>query len=351
MFSTWDRRFTSIFMVTLLVEAVLVFFLAQQPIEQYTQKDIKRIQDRFARFVLQAEPVAGDNLLATETGLSGSEDAEAAEEVETGTAEEEPGESEGGTVEGESAGSISEPGGTGGRASSEAAYEARREVREAASRNVSSKGILGLITASDNGSGKDAVAGLVSQGAGGTGSDNLDDVLSSVSGLKTSAKPGSSGEGGTGGNGTGSGIRGGRKGKSATIDDLVSDMGTAGSSVMERKGDLVVQAPEQVKGRGRKSIYRSPAAIQEVLLGHSAAIRYCYERELKRNPTLKGKISVRITVGTDGSVKKAEIVSSTLNNRRVERCILSRIRLWKDFQPIREEEGDVTFRQIWSFGY
>ena len=112
-----------------------------------------------------------------------------------------------------------------------------------------------------------------------------------------------------------------------------------------------IETPADVVGRGRRSIYRSPEAIQEVLLAHVPAIRYCYERELKRDPDLKGKVSVRITVGPDGTVKNATIVSSTLNNERVERCILARIRLWKDFKPIDPSEGDVMFRQVYAFGY
>lgn len=157
-----------------------------------------------------------------------------------------------------------------------------------------------------------------------------------------------------GGNGTGNGVgsvKGGRSSKQAGIDDLVSDLGSASSGSISRKGEVMVEAPSELVGRGSRSAYRSPEAIQEVLLEHNSAIRYCYERELKRNPNLKGKLSVRITVGADGHVTKAEIVNSTLNNARVERCILARIRLWKDFHPIDSGEGEITFRQIYAFGY
>jgi hypothetical protein len=40
-----------------------------------------------------------------------------------------------------------------------------------------------------------------------------------------------------------------------------------------------------------------------------------------------------------------------MNNERVERCILARIQLWKDFKPIDSEEGDMTFRYSYAFGY
>ena len=170
--------------------------------------------------------------------------------------------------------------------------------------------------------------------------------VSDRSGVLAPGRPGGSGSGGGSG-----GVRGGRSGGKATIDDLVSDLSSSESQTLTRKGELSIETPSEVVGRGRKSVYRSPDAIQEVLISHNAAIRYCYERELKRNPTLKGKITVRITIGSEGAVNNAEIVSSTLNSERVERCILARIRLWNDFQPIEEAEGEVTFRQVYTFGY
>ena len=71
---------------------------------------------------------------------------------------------------------------------------------------------------------------------------------------------------------------------------------------------------------------------------------------MRRNPSLTGKVVVRITVNFQGHVTYVEIVESTLSNERVERCIVTRIRQWKDFEPIDESEGDVTFRQIYLFG-
>ena len=157
--------------------------------------------------------------------------------------------------------------------------------------------------------------------------------------------------GGGGGGSGGRGVRGSRSGSRAGIDDLVSDKSSVTSQSLSRKGELTIESVSEVEGLGRKSIYRSSDAIQEVLFSHNKAIQYCYERELKRNPTLKGKVVVRITVNPEGHVVNASIVSSTLNNERVERCILARIRLWKDFKPIDPSEGNVTFRQGYLFGY
>ena len=225
-------------------------------------------------------------------------------------------------------------------------------MRESISREVSNRGLLGLLTGTGSAAQGEAVSGVVTGPGGREGvGEDLDRVLANVDGLKTQGVSGLGGEGGGSGSGTGGGVRGERSGEKATIDDLVSELGTTRSHTVSRKGELSIEAPAEVEGSGRKSVYRSPDAIQEILLRHVPAIRYCYERELKRFPDLKGKVTVRITVAPDGSVKEAVIVDSTLNNDRVERCILARIRLWKDFQPIDAEEGDVSFRQVYAFGY
>jgi len=345
-FQKWDVDFIRILALTLMVEAILIILLASQPVPVQSEKDISRIQERFANFILD-EAVRRENQVVAANG-SGAV-------VETEV--EEPG--DGGEGEGAGGGEGDDVGrGESGEGSGEvtpavtraearmAASEARRRSREAISQEVSSKGILGLLTGTGSAAEGDAVSGLFDHGSGAGSGEDLDQVLASVDGLKTQGGARGSGSGG----GTG-GRRGGRSGKKAGIDDLVSDLGGAQSESMTRHGELKVEAPSEVEGRGRKSIYRSPEAIQQVLLAHNSAVRYCYERELKRTPTLKGKISVRITVDANGHVKKAEIVTSTLNNARVERCILARIRLWKDFQPIRSDEGDVTFRQTYTFGY
>jgi len=356
-FMDWDWRFLAILFICVFIEGVVVYILAQRPVPEYSAREIARIQERFANFVL------GEDLDRRRTGAIASSTGTAMSEGEEGVSEEL---GEGGEGEGEGEGTGGDEGGTGtgdGTGEGDAggfrrptrveAAEARRRTREAISREVSNRGILGLLTGTGRAAEGEAVSSLFTSSGTGTGADeDLDKVLSSVNGLRAQGGLESGGGGGGGGGeGGGGGLRGTRSGRQATIDDLVTESGGVRSQSLSRRGELIIEAPAEVAGRGRKSIYRSPEAIQEVLLSHNAAIRYCYERELKRNPSLKGKISIRITLSPDGKVKDATIVTSTLNSERVERCIIARIRLWKDFKPIDPSEGDVTFRQVYTFGY
>lgn len=70
--------------------------------------------------------------------------------------------------------------------------------------------------------------------------------------------------------------------------------------------------------------------IRRVIREHLPQIRYCYEKELTRNPGLFGKVSTQFTISAEGSVQSAEVTKgdSTLNNAEVERCITSKIRTW-----------------------
>ena len=337
----FDLHFILILAIALILESVFAVFMSRKPVEEYSETEIERIQERFANFVLkqpEAIQTTQSDVDLTGTGSTASQ-AEASDEEE--------GLGEGGGEQTGDAQGRGEVTAETRQATRMAAAQARAESRANLSRQVSNKGLLGMLTGTGSSVEGNAVSSLFSGSGTNELAGNLDEVLSSAGGLKTQ---GQSGFGGSG-NGDGFGnVKGSRTGGKASIDDLVSRSETTGSSSLSRKGDLVVEASTAVE-RGTKSTYRNYEAIQEVVNGHNSAIIYCYERELKRNPTLKGKVTVRFTVGPDGHVTNVSILNSTLNNDRVERCILSRIRLWKDFKPIDPSEGSASYRQTYVFGY
>jgi hypothetical protein len=53
-------------------------------------------------------------------------------------------------------------------------------------------------------------------------------------------------------------------------------------------------------------------------------IKYCYQRELTKNPALGGKIVIKFTIAKDGTVSSAHQKSTTMNNAAVENCIVGR---------------------------
>jgi TonB family protein len=74
------------------------------------------------------------------------------------------------------------------------------------------------------------------------------------------------------------------------------------------------------------------------------AITQCYERELKRNPTLKGRVVVRFTIGTNGRATDVEIDETTIGNDAVTNCIRTIIKGWSfPFKPASEVPCSFPF--------
>ena len=86
---------------------------------------------------------------------------------------------------------------------------------------------------------------------------------------------------------------------------------------------ILVPGPVRIEGSLDREL------IRRVVNGHKAQIRYCYERELVKQPGLFGKVATVWTIGPTGHVVSASIKSNDLDNEAVGRCIVSRIRRWK----------------------
>lgn len=136
---------------------------------------------------------------------------------------------------------------------------------------------------------------------------------------------GSSG-GGLGGGGTADGIGGlGTKGGGRGS----SGYGKGGGSVGKKRsgGSIKSGGNPIILGALDKSL------IDAVIKRNMSQIRYCYQRELTKNPGLKGKIIVKFVIAADGSVSKSSIKSSSMGSESVESCIAGRFRRFKFPEP------------------
>jgi len=74
--------------------------------------------------------------------------------------------------------------------------------------------------------------------------------------------------------------------------------------------------------------------IRDIIRAHIPAVKLCYERELRRNLALQGTVSSRFTIAADGTVVTSGIMSSTMNNSKVEDCVGQEICTWEFPRPI-----------------
>ncbi len=164
-----------------------------------------------------------------------------------------------------------------------------------------------------------------SSGAGGA----FEDVLGSSSGVGdvASALSGASGVGvATADSLAAGGPKGGTAGSAAGIGDLgTSGGGNVGLGEKKEatvRGGVSMQAPEV------DSVDVDREKLAAYVRSRKGAIQQCYEKELKRNPSLKGKVVVRFSITPAGRTSDIDIEENTLGNEAVASCIKTTIRGW-----------------------
>lgn len=84
--------------------------------------------------------------------------------------------------------------------------------------------------------------------------------------------------------------------------------------------------------------------LTEWLNGRKPAIQSCYERQLKRTPTLKGHLSINFTITPRGRIGAVDFDEDTLHSAAVEQCISTIMRGWVlPFAPEDEVPAELPF--------
>ena len=82
-------------------------------------------------------------------------------------------------------------------------------------------------------------------------------------------------------------------------------------------------------GAGGKSRGRSESEVALVFQKNSSAINNMYNRALRKDPSLQGKVLFQLTIAPSGKVTKVKIISSELNDKKLEGRLISRIKLFR----------------------
>jgi len=162
---------------------------------------------------------------------------------------------------------------------------------------------------------------------------SLDKMLGGLGALHTVAGRGSGGAGlrgsGVGGGGTGKGVLFG-------AGDLGTGVG-AGSGSGRGRGAGGVGLPGPKAKEAQLSLdnggaqvhgFLSKEQIDRVVRANQAAIKYCFEVEMQRQPKLEGAVHMYWRIDLQGQVSVVRVAKSTLNNARVEGCMSRQIKRW-----------------------
>ena len=89
---------------------------------------------------------------------------------------------------------------------------------------------------------------------------------------------------------------------------------------------------------------RSREEIELVFDKNKGAIFALYNRALRRDPSLEGKLVLRLTIDPNGAVSFCEVVSSELDDEELERKLVQRVKLFR-FEA-RDVEAVTTTKPI-----
>ncbi|MFN2547294.1 MAG: AgmX/PglI C-terminal domain-containing protein [Myxococcales bacterium] len=202
---------------------------------------------------------------------------------------------------------------------------------------------LGLIAAlSKMGVGGGSAASNV-LGPGGLGSG----INNSLGGTRGGAGLGDAyGVGGMGTRGTGAGGGGNALG--------IGGLGTRGSG--HGRGGY---GEIDLGGRGKEDTIFVPGhttvvgglsreVINRVIQKHMNEIKYCYEKELTKDPGLYGKITVLFMIEGTGRVGEALVQQTTMASEPVESCIVNHVRRWMFPSPQGGGTVQVTYPYVFK---
>jgi TonB family protein len=96
---------------------------------------------------------------------------------------------------------------------------------------------------------------------------------------------------------------------------------------VESPVNLVAKAGPKASSGGSGRPSRTYEEVTLVLDRNKGAIYSIYNRALRKDPTLQGKVVLEITIDPSGRVTSCKVISSELHNEALEKKLVSRVRL------------------------
>jgi hypothetical protein len=211
------------------------------------------------------------------------------------------------------------------------------EPKDAIAVKVRSLGLLGVLA---GGGPQNALASALD-------APSLDKMLGGLGAVQTVVGRGSGGFGlrgsGNGGGGTGQGALFGAGALGTGVgagNGSGKGRGAGGIGVPGAKAREALLSLDN--GGARVSGFLSKEQIDRVVRANQAAIKYCFEVEMQRQPKLEGAVHMNWRIDRDGHVATVRVAKSTLGNARVEGCMARQIKRWTFPRP-DGGEVEVTY--------
>lgn len=141
---------------------------------------------------------------------------------------------------------------------------------------------------------------------------------------------------------------------SGKADDLSKKINETTRKIKQRDtSEIIAEKREIIKeelNKNKDSLSsadrkRNEAEVYRIVSTYIGGLKYLYNNTLRKNPSLKGKITVKIVISQEGKVVKSEVVSSTLGSPELEEAIINRIYRWRfsELDDVKDFTIDYTF--------
>ncbi len=115
------------------------------------------------------------------------------------------------------------------------------------------------------------------------------------------------------------------------------------ATVVSRLDSLpAAQAQKREEQEAKQTSGRSEAEIQRTMEANKGALYSIYQRALRQNPAMQGKVVVKITIAASGEVTDCTVISSELGDPDLERKLALRIKRI-DFGAKNAEVTSITY--------
>lgn len=139
------------------------------------------------------------------------------------------------------------------------------------------------------------------------------------------------------------GLLGEGTGGNSSIDDILkTDVASAPAVKLKKTGKVSVEQLGKVSGTEEAVGARSEESLRKVLSQNMGRLQYIYNKYLKTNPDIGGKVEVEITISADGTIANAAILSSGIAIPEFQREIIAAMRRWK-YEAITSGQVKVVY--------
>jgi TonB family protein len=113
------------------------------------------------------------------------------------------------------------------------------------------------------------------------------------------------------------------------------------------KGSIKLPSISDIDFKYEKKASRSASDIVKIIRQRKSGLHFTYYKHLRKNPGIKGKITLKFTIAPKGEISDISIVSSTTQNRNFDAEILEKVSHWR-FNSTKYGKTTVTMPLIFS---